>query len=1068
MSLWDKVKQAGNYVEDRAETFGGAVSDGIGDALGGDFSGLFDVTADFFTLGAYSKVNQIVDLINQGAPEQTFQDRQQMATGSDTPRQFVYGNCRIGGQLDYWEPTGADSEFMHMIVVLAPHGLNAIKEVYFNDELAFDAAGVPTEAFTDLATIVKVAEPRLTALPDAVAALEEWTEAHILNDHSYIYVKLKYDRDAYSRGMPNISCVVEGKNDIYDPRTLTSGYTRNHALVVLDQLRNVNGFRVTDDEYLSQSFKDGADVCDEQFAAVTGTEDRYTIDGTLSFSSSPLDNMVSLLKAGAANLNFDQGVFQYIAGTYVAPLVAHSFNESDLVGGIAFQSGASKADIINTAKGSFLDPTQDFEKVQYPFIKPSGYVTRDQEELTVEINAPFATSPAMARRLAKLQIEQSRFGIRAQLSLKMKAVELIAGDRISLNIARLGWVDKVFRVIPGGSSMSLVGGIELSLIGDDPSVWDWQEGEALELTPPPSLILPDAGINQPTNLFISESLYTTTNSSDVKTRALFSWVSGGVRSVMFEAQYRPTGGDFETLSTDWRDNQIMINDTQLGQHEFRVRGVTETGRNSAWTTLVYTIVGKDTPPNAVGAITGTQKNYGIEVNWQAVTDLDIKLYELRLDDNFGTAGALYSGLNTNFTDIRRAAGFTYYVRALDTSGNYSGSSAVITPTISSPSAVASLVADAIVNNVQLFWATSDSIYPIQTYRIRKGEDFATSVFLADVSGTFFSKAEDTGGTFRYWVQPFDAVGASGSEVSAVASVDNPQDYILRADSFIDLAAMDILTDVAVGQGGGGLPWNDTTTAWSDTTLRWDNQSSADLVGPANNTETFAENMTRSGLVAPDPTLSWDDLTQPWNDLTLPWNSIGGDAYGKKIENGHLHWLDPSVAEGFAEEVVDFGALIASTRITVFVDYEELQPGATLTTVLSVSDDDITYTVFGDNQLEVSASNFQYLKVQLTIDAPGSNGLIKVNSIRYRLDVKQKTDQGLADVLASDTLGTVVFFNKDFLDIDSITGTAKDNLSKTIVVNFDDVGNQDRCNIYAFLNSTGARTDATVNWITRGS
>lgn len=1063
-----EIKKAGDYVEERAEKFTGSVSDAVGDMVRGDFQGFFDVSMDFFTLGAYSKINQIIDALDVDIPERTFEDRQQMATGSSTPRQFVYGNCRIGGQLAYWEPTGDDSEFMHMIVVLAPHGLNSINEVYFNNILAIDAAGTPTADFANIVTISKVAQPLTSALPEAVAALEEWTESHVLNDHAYIYLKLKYDRDAYNRGMPSVSCAVEGKNDIYDPRTGTSGYTRNHALVVLDQLRNVNGFRVTDDEYLAQTFIDGANSCDEQVAAIVGTEARYTVDGTLSFATSPIDNMTSLLRAGAAILNFDQGVWQYTAGVYTAPLAAHDYDESDLIGGLSFQSGASKADIVNTAKGSFLDPDQDYEKVQYQFIQPSSYVANDGEELTVEINAPFATSAAMARRLAKLQIEQSRYGQRCSVSLKMKAVELIAGDRITLSIARLGWVNRIFRVIPGGSSMSLSGGIQLSLIEDAPSVWDWEEGEALAIAAPPALILPDADINAPTSLFISESLYATTNNAEVKTRALFSWVSGGVRSVMFEAQYRPVGGDWETLSTDWRDNQIMINDTQLGNHEFRVRGVTETGRNSAWTTLIYTIVGKDTPPNNVGVMSSAQKSYGIDIAWQPVIDLDIKLYELRIDEDFGTAGAIYSGLQTAFTDIRRVAGVTYYVRALDTSGNYSATSAMSTPSINPPSSVTSLVADSIVNNAQLTWATSDSVYPIQAYHVRKGEDFATSEFLAEVGGTFFSKAEDTGGTFRYWVQPFDAVGQSGEPVSAVASVDAPNDYVLRADSFIDLANMDVLTDMAIGFGGGGIRWSDTTTAWSNTLLRWDNADSADLIGPANNTESFGDNMTRSGLAPADPTLSWNDATRAWNDTTLAWSLIGGDSYGKKAENGYLHWLDPSVAAGFAEEVVDFGAVIASTRITVFTDYEDLQPGATLTTILSVSLDGISWTVFADNQTEVSASNFQYLRIQLEVDAPGSTGMIKVNSVRYKLDIKQKTDQGQASVLASDTLGTVVFFNKDFLDIDSITGTARDSLSKTVVVTFDDVGNQDRCNIFAYLNSTGARVDADVSWITRGS
>lgn len=1006
----------------------------------------------------------LYELIANGLPEEEFEDRKQMANGPDTPRQFVYGHVRIGGQLVYWEPTGADSRYMHMIVVLAPHGLNAINEIYFNDTLAFDAAGVAQGEFVGKATVIKVAQPRTTALPEAVAALEEWTESHKLIDHSYIYLRLNYDKEVYSRGMPRVSTVVEGKNDIYDPRTDTYGYTRNHALIVLDQILNKNGFNCTDTEYGIQSFIDGANICDEQVPAATGTESRYTLDCVLSFARTPQANVSSLLSAGAASLSYDQGVFQYISGKYSEPVA--DYNESDLVGGLAFTTGLSKSQVANVAKGSFLDSSQDFNKVQYEPIEITKYSDADGEELVLELNAPMTTSATQARRLGKLAIEHSRFGVRLEASFKFKALELIEGDRITLSIARLSWDKKVFRVLAGGYSISLTDGITMSLAEDAPEVWDWTEGEALAIPVAPSMILPDSGLNAPTSLGISESLYTTTNTSDTKTRAIFSWLSGGVRSAMFEAQYRPTGGDWETLSTDWRDSQITINDIQLGSHEFRVRGVTELGRASGWSTLVYTVIGKDLPPNNVGTISAGQKAYGIEVVWQAVTDLDVRLYELRLDDNFGQAGAIYSGPQNSFSDIRRQSGVTYYVRALDTSGNYSAISAEVTPNITLPGAVPSINPNSINSNVQLQWGISSSVYPIATYEIRKGETYAVSEFIGEVGGTFISVQENTGGTYRYWVTPTDAAGQKGESRSAIAIADDPQDFFLRADSYLDLTAMDTLTDIAVGFGGG-LKWSDTLLPWDDDALRWDEEPSADLIGPVNNTESFLDNMIRSGLTT-DTTQAWSETTQAWNDTTLAWNNIGGDPYGQKALNGFTHWLDPSVANGIAEEIVDFEAVIASTRITLTIDYEDMVLGATLAATISTSLDGIAWTEFAPNQLEVSASNFQYMRINIEIDAPGSTGLIKINSVRYRLDVKQKTDQGVASVLASDTNGSVVIFNKPFIDIDSVAATPKAIDTKIAVVDYDDIGNQDRCTIYAYDLLTGARVDATVNWIVRGS
>ena len=1059
------MSKAVKGIKKQAKKFGSSVSDSLGDALRGDFSGILENHADFFTLGAYSKAKEIYELITAGQPEQEFEGRDRMSNGNDTPRQFVYGKCRIGGQLAYWEPTGTDSSQMHMIVVLAPHALNAINEIYFNDDLAFNSSGVAQGDFSGHAALYKVKDPRTTALPEAVANLQEWTDSHILNDHSYIYLVLDYDRDAFSRGIPKVSTVVEGKNNILDPRTGLYGYTRNHALVTLDYLTRHEGVRSTTDECLLQTFIDGANVCDEQVSAVNGTEPRYTVDGTLSYANAPLDNLVSLLKAGGAFVNFDQGKWQYVAGAYTDPYL--DFDESDLVGGISFEAGASKANLINTAKGSFLDPTQNYEVTQYEAIAPSGYIDLDGEELVSEMKAPFSTTSTNARRLAKLAIEQIRYGIRCNITLKPRAMELISGDRLTLTIARLGWDKKVFRVVAGGFSMSLSDGVELSLQEDAPSVWDWQEGDVQVIAPPPALILPDAAINPPTDLFATETLYSTTAIMDVKTRVTLSWVSGGVRSSIFTIQAKKEGEAWRTISTDWRDTQIDINDIEIGPHEFRVMGISEIGRESEWSTLAYTVIGKDAPPSNVPSISAAQRSYGIDIAWQGIPDLDVLLYELRLDENFGQVGVVYSGRQLSFTDQRRLAGTTYYVRAMDTSGNYSNASAMVIPEIQGPTVVGSLNADSSYNNVFLKWASASSIYPVETYLIRKGELIEDSQPIGESSGTFEAILEQTNGIFRYWVQARDAAGNIGPAVSTLANVDAPPDYVLRVDDYVDFAQMDVLTNIVLGDGGGGLRWDDSTLRWDDTQYRWDDGPSIDLIGPVSATETFIENMARSGLTY-DDALSWGDTTQLWSDTTLPWDALGGDPYGQKEINGYTHWLEPSLPSGYAERVIDFGAIIPSSRVTVTVDQTDLVVGATLTTTLSTSDDGVTWDVFNPDQLELNSSNFRYLRIALDIDAPLSKGIIRINNVRFRLDVKQKTDQGQADVFAVDVDGTEVFLNKSFIDLDSVVATPKAVDAKIAVAQFDDVGNPDRFKVLVFDRATGNRVDATISWQARGS
>ena len=42
----------------------------------------------------------LYELATNGIPKEVFEDRSQMSTGASTPRQFAYGNSRIGGRMD--------------------------------------------------------------------------------------------------------------------------------------------------------------------------------------------------------------------------------------------------------------------------------------------------------------------------------------------------------------------------------------------------------------------------------------------------------------------------------------------------------------------------------------------------------------------------------------------------------------------------------------------------------------------------------------------------------------------------------------------------------------------------------------------------------------------------------------------------------------------------------------------------------------------------------------------------------------------------------------------------------
>ena len=523
------------------------------------------------------------DLANAGGttPEREFKDRKQMVTAPDTPKPILYGESRYGGQVVLWESTGTDSQFLWMIMALAPHEVEEIGGIYFNDVLAV-ASGSSTgqDEFGGLVTAYRFDGTQTTADATLVSEIPSWTTDHIGEGVAYIAVKLEYDRDAYSNGAPRLSCVVKGKK-LYDPRTDTTYYTDNHALCVLDFLRSEYGFKCDDSEIDFPSFEAGADVCEQQFdAADGGTEDRYTINGAIKTDASPIDNINSMLRAGAAMAPYVQGVFSYVSGSYSAPVA--NFDETDLIGEISYTTGPSKREATNVVKGSYIDSRQNYEPVAYPRLAVSAYITRDGEELVTELDAPLANSPSLARRLAKIAVESERFGVSTTVTMKYTASEISVGDRIMLSVDRLGWSSKVFRVMKSG--LSLGSGVSLQLREDDQVVWDWSAGEAIDVTPPPAVNLPDRDPIPAPALTLTERVNTPNSvNQDLVTILMEATPPGDARYAYADFSYRIDGtNQWYPIGYSSQNAASVIVPASGATYEVRVRPVSQTGR--VWNT----------------------------------------------------------------------------------------------------------------------------------------------------------------------------------------------------------------------------------------------------------------------------------------------------------------------------------------------------------------------------------------------------------------------------------------------------------------------------------------------------
>ncbi len=202
------------------------------------------------------------------------------------PIPVIYGRRRVGGTRVFIEVSGSSNEYLHLVLVLSEGPVTAIDNVYLDDVLSSEAK------FTGLLTVTKhLGTPGEAADAALTADVPKWTSACKLSNCAYLYVKLKYDRNAFS-GLPTITADVRGRT-LYDPRDGQTRYSNNPALVLRDYLINtIYGRGIASSAIDDTSIAAAANACDVRITAPSFS-DIFTVSTTteaLTFSQPiPID-----------------------------------------------------------------------------------------------------------------------------------------------------------------------------------------------------------------------------------------------------------------------------------------------------------------------------------------------------------------------------------------------------------------------------------------------------------------------------------------------------------------------------------------------------------------------------------------------------------------------------------------------------------------------------------------------------------------------------------------------------------------------------------------------------------
>ena len=634
--------------------------------------------------------------------DSSLSDRSQLVRNPISARTIVYGKCRVSGTIVYLSTTGTKNEYLHIVLTLAGHEVEAIDEVYFNDELVPLTGNTPTGFYAGVARVNKKrGVPGDTADADLIADTAsltdgKWTSNHKLSGIAYLYVRLTWDAEKFPSGIPNISAVIRGKK-VLDPRTATTAYSANAALCLRDYLTDTAlGMGMTAAEVDDTAFGVAATICEEQVQILplspTVYENRYEANGVIVTSASPDENIGKLLSAMGGLIAYTGGRIVPYASAYRIPTV--TLTEKHFVGPLNVQTRTSARDRVNSVKGVYVSETNNWQVTDFPTISSATYVTADNNNVFFrDVVLPFTTSPSCAQRLAVLELRRAREEITFSARFRLEAMQVRAGDTVMITNEKLGWSSKVFEVMEwnfasDGTPPQVF--VDMTLRETASSVYSWAVGDQIAVPDSPNTTLPDPfTLSAPTSLSLTADGTTQLVQADgtILPRIRVGWTppaaefiqSGGSVVIEYKPAASTTYLTWNTVEGEQTEDFIS-SDVKIGtNYNVRIYGESYFGISTSYLAGSITVAQDTTPPatpTGLTAIAGTGQI--ISLDWNDNTDADLGEYGVyrNTSNDPGAATEIAQTRASRFVDVSLTLNqqYFYWVTAYDRIENQSAKS----------------------------------------------------------------------------------------------------------------------------------------------------------------------------------------------------------------------------------------------------------------------------------------------------------------------------------------------------------------------------------------------------------
>ncbi|OHU85535.1 MULTISPECIES: hypothetical protein [Pseudoalteromonas] len=422
--------------------------------------------------------------------DQPEQDKATLAKGLqkgiDKPRRITFGRDRIGGVIAHQATVErGDKEIIQLIVLINGAPIDALEGIYI--------ANKPLSDYTAGTYDYVLADGRHTsAIQLAVQRMEGWTTQHIGHGQAHIYLEFENNRDEFPDGISDCEFLIRGAR-VWDPRDTSQNpdnastwkWSQNAVLCTLHYVRFYGANHVPTNHLPLNWWKAAANVCDEQVPYTTASgqtkhEPRYTVNGTFSFTSKPLEVLQQLERSFAGKVFRQMGHWYVRVGAWYGN-PSYTVTMADIRGDVKIKWHADLRSRANIVRAQFVDPNQQYERTDAPPIVADGYLNSDGQQLEQTLNLPFVRSSATAQRLAAIHLEQTRLGA-IELPLRHVGLRAAVGRTIKVNIPEYHIHNKTYRVVE--RKFNIGGSVTIQCVEDSPGIWqDGMVPGVKDLTP---------------------------------------------------------------------------------------------------------------------------------------------------------------------------------------------------------------------------------------------------------------------------------------------------------------------------------------------------------------------------------------------------------------------------------------------------------------------------------------------------------------------------------------------------------------------------------------------------------